>query len=130
MSKTTTKQANAGSKKAAVSDVVNEELSKLAVKRTNFDLVAVGVCPHCQGRLSSEVVGKGVGVTRVCETCGHRWYVNAKIRTCKCLTCSVVKQEPQELEAAESRGIANGVQNNGGPFWARTRDLSLIRTAL
>ena len=56
-------------------------------KRTNFDLVALGTCSHDNARLGDEIRDHGVGVTRVCEACSHTWYINKKIRTCKCLTC-------------------------------------------
>ena len=69
MIKNTMKQATVGSKKAAETSVGNDELSQPEVKRTNFHLVAVGTCPHCQGLLGSDIASKGIGVTRVCEKC-------------------------------------------------------------
>lgn len=57
-------------------------------KVSNFDNVDNGICPHCQQEtLAKEVAGKGDGVTRTCTKCQHKWYLNRKIRTCKCLTC-------------------------------------------
>jgi len=76
MSKTKTTQATIGSKKAAEPQVVNAVASEKIEKRTNFDLVAVGVCPHDDDKLGDETRGRGVGVTRVCEKCGHTWYIN------------------------------------------------------
>jgi hypothetical protein len=105
------------------------EILPSTTKRSNFDLVAAGVCPHDNARLGDEIRGSGVGVTRVCESCGHKWYLNRKIRTCKCLTCSGARRNTTE------RKIANRIENQsvekaGGPLWTRTRDPSLIRTVL
>jgi putative component of toxin-antitoxin plasmid stabilization module len=66
-------------------------------KRANFDQVAAGVCPHDSARLGDEIRGSGIGVTRVCETCGHRWYLNKKIKTCKCLSCSADKRKAKSV---------------------------------
>jgi hypothetical protein len=118
-----------GSKKAIEPAVLNGEILPSTTKRSNFDLVAAGVCPHDNARLGDEIRGSGVGVTRVCESCGHKWYLNRKIRTCKCLTCSGASRNTTE------RKIANRIENQslqkaGGPLWTRTRDPSLIRTVL
>jgi hypothetical protein len=60
-------------------------------KTSHFDLVDAGNCPHCQDSivlsLDKEVAGKGDGVTRTCKNCGHKWYLNRTIHTCKCLSC-------------------------------------------
>jgi hypothetical protein len=63
-------------------------------KISNYDNVDNGVCPHCAKNytqqdktLDKEVAGKGEGVTRTCKKCGHKWYLNRKIHTCKCLSC-------------------------------------------
>ena len=98
-------------------------------KRTNFEMVAVGVCPHDNAKLGDEVHGHGVGVTRICETYGHIWYINKKIRACKCLTCHGSARKSME-QTIPNRAVQNSAKNNGGPSWSRTRDLSLIRTAL
>jgi len=126
MSKTKTTQATIGSKKAAEPQVVNAVASEKIEKRTNFDLVAVGVCPHDDDKLGDETRGRGVGVTRVCEKCGHTWYINKKIRTCKCLTCSGARRKSAE-RVVNNRQVQSIAKNNSGPFWTRTRDLSLIR---
>jgi transcription elongation factor Elf1 len=72
------------------------------MKVSNFDLVDGGACPHCMTNRQSitledalnnaytldvEVQGKGDGVTRTCKNCGHKWYLNRIIHTCKCLSC-------------------------------------------
>jgi DNA-directed RNA polymerase subunit M/transcription elongation factor TFIIS len=63
-------------------------------KVSKFDIVANGNCPHCFNdvdiarTLDVEVANKGDGVTRTCKNCGHKWYLNRTIHTCKCLTCS------------------------------------------
>ena len=101
------------------------EILLSATKRANFDLVAAGICPHDNAKLGDEIRGSGIGVTRVCETCGHTWYINKKIRTCKCLTCSGAKRNSTERKIA-NRIENQGAKNNGGPFWTRTRDLSLM----
>ena len=118
-----------GSKRAVGPATLNGEILLSATKRSNFDLVAGGSCPHDSARLGKEIRCRGVGFTRVCENCGHIWYINKKIRTCKCLTCSGAKRNTTE------RKIANRIDNQslqkvGGPLWTRTRDPSLIRTVL
>ena len=130
-----------GSKKAAEQQRLNAEVLPTKVKRTNFDLVAVGVCPHDESSLSAPFSTKGAGEKATCVDCGHTWYINKKIRTCKCLTCSAAKEKPQVTELVESGGKSRKSvetratdssmpENSGGPLWARTTDLSLIRTAL
>ena len=74
----------AKSEKAAAPLLVNAPLVPSQRKRTNFDLVTAGLCPHDNSQLGDAIRGNGVGVTRVCETCGHTWYIHKKIRTCKC----------------------------------------------
>ena len=39
--------------------------------KSNFDSVAQGKCPHDNAKLRDEVVGRKVGVTRVCSKCKH-----------------------------------------------------------
>ena len=125
-----------GSKKAAEPQRLNAELSESIGKRTNFDLVAVGVCPHDESSLSAPVSTKGTGMKATCVDCGHTWYINKKIRTCKCLTCSGAKRNSAEnggitRKSVETRARDSSMpENSGGPLWARTTDLSLIRTAL
>ena len=119
-----------GSKKAAEPKRVNAEMLESTTKRTNFQMVAVGACPHDNSELLPPTRTKGEGAKAVCSKCGHEWYINKKIRTCKCLTCSSAKEKPQRMELVERGGTRNFGNKNGGPFWARTRDLSLIRTAL
>ena len=122
-------QATTGTKKATEPKVASAVKSQPAPKRTKYDLVAVGVCPHDNAKLGDEIHGRGIGVIRVCVECGHAWYINKKIRTCKCLTCSGAKRNAVELTMANWVG-ENSDKIDGGPFWTRTRDLSLIRTAL
>ena len=124
-----TKLTTLGSKKVVEPKILNGKLLLSTKRQGNFDIVAAGVCPHDDDKLGDEIRGRGVGVTRTCETCGHIWYLNRKIRTCKCLTCYGTKRNSKERE------IACRIENQsnkklGGPFWTRTRDLSLIRTAL
>ena len=130
-----------GSKKAAEPQRLNTESSESIGKRTNFDLVAVGVCPHDESSLSAPVSTKGSGEKATCTQCSHTWYLNKKIRTCKCLTCSASKEKLKVTELAESGGTSRKSvemrardssmpENSGGPLWSRTTDLSLIRTAL
>jgi len=65
-------------------------------KVSNFDLVAQGKCPHDGAKLGDEVVGKKVGVTRVCSKCKHVWYLNRQIHTCACRTCVTSKQKAKK----------------------------------
>ena len=129
MTITETKLTTVGSKKAVEPNVLNGEILLSTTKSANFDLVAGGSCPHDGAKLGNEIRTNGIGVTRTCEICCHTWYLNKKIRTCKCLTCYGAKRNSAE------RKIDNRIENQcdkkaSGPFWARTRDLSLIRTAL
>ena len=80
----------------------NTKLLPSTKKRSNFDQVAGGVCPHDSAKLGDEIAGKGVGITRVCTKCGHIWYLNKRIRTCKCQTCSASKRSTGKPEVAES----------------------------
>jgi hypothetical protein len=80
----------------------NTKLQPSTKKRSNFDQVAGGVCPHDGAKLADEVAGKGVGVTRVCTKCRHTWYLNRKIKTCKCQTCSASKRSTGKPEISES----------------------------
>jgi hypothetical protein len=52
--------------------------------------------------LGDEVTGKGAGVTRICSSCGHKWYLNRKIHACKCQTCSANKQSLLDTLIASS----------------------------
>jgi len=79
--------------KAVRSDTERQDKQK---KVSNFDLVAQGVCPHDNAILGDEVAGKKVGVYRTCSQCGHKWYLNRQIRTCKCLTCAHDKQKEKK----------------------------------
>lgn len=76
-----------GTKKETEGKSINIELSNSGGKRSKFDLVAVGTCPHCGGSLDSEIPTAGRGVRRKCSSCGQIWYLNRKIRTCKCVPC-------------------------------------------
>ena len=136
-----TKEKSVGRKKAAEPQRLNSEPCETIGKRTNFDQVAAGVCPHDASCLSAPVSTKGSGEKATCTQCGHIWYINKKIRTCKCLTCSTAKEQPQVKELTERSGTARNTlktrvydssmpENSGGPLWSRTTDLSLIRTAL
>jgi len=128
-----------GSKKAAEPQQLNAGISESIGKLTNFDLVAAGVCPHDESSLSAPVSTKGTGEKATCVDCGHTWYINKKIRTCKCLTCSGAKEKPPRMELTERGGTSwksletrardsSMPENSGGPLWARTTDLSLIRS--
>ena len=127
------------SKKAASQQRLNAGISESMGKRTNFDLVVAGVCPHDESSLSAPVSTKGSGEKATCVDCGHTWYINKKIRTCKCLTCSDAREKPQVTELAERGGTSRKSvetrardssmhENSGGPLWSRTTDLSLIRS--
>jgi hypothetical protein len=87
------KLVTVGSKKAVEPKKVNSEILTSAKKQGNFDLVSGGRCPHCDSKLGDEIKGKGVGFIRVCTKCQHRWYLNRKIRTTKCQTCSSDKRK-------------------------------------
>jgi protein-arginine kinase activator protein McsA len=124
-----TKLTTVEPKKAAELQVVNAVISQQPEKRTKFQMVTAGVCPHDRASLLAPVQTKGVGFKAVCSQCGHTWYSNKKIKTCGCLTCRGAKRSSAE------RKIANRIDNQsiekaGGPLWTRTRDPSLIRTVL
>jgi len=59
------------SKKAAEPQRLNAESSESMVKRTNFQMVAGGVCLHDNASLLEPVKTKGVGMKAVCSKCGH-----------------------------------------------------------
>jgi len=61
-------------------------------RESKFAKVDRGVCPHDESELEGEVAGRGDGVTRKCATCEHVWYINRRIKTCKCLTCGKQKE--------------------------------------
>ena len=65
-------------------------------KVSNFDLVARGKCPHDDAKLGDEVVGRKIGITRVCSKCKHVWYLNRQIHTCACRTCVASKQNDKK----------------------------------
>ena len=123
------KQEIVGTKKAAEPRSLNAESCESMVKRTNFQMVAGGLCLHDNASLLAPVKTKGVGLKAVCSKCGHTWYFNKKIKTCGCLTCRGAKRKSMEL-AGTNRVRRNSVGKGGGPLWSRTTDLSLIRTAL
>jgi protein-arginine kinase activator protein McsA len=124
-----TKLETVGSKKAIEPNIVNSELLLSTTKRTKFDQVAAGVCPHDDSSLLEPVRTKGVGFKAVCSQCGHTWYLNKKIKTCGCLTCRGTKRNTAERRITQ-RIESQSAKNSGGPFWTRTRDPSLIRTVL
>ena len=79
---------------AKLTQTKTKEKTKKTAKRTsNFELVASGKCPHCEASLGDEVAGRGIGTTRVCSKCEHRWYLNRLIITCKCVTCCAIKRK-------------------------------------
>ena len=131
-----TKLTTVGSKKAVEPEKLNNEILLSTKRQGNFDQVAVGVCPHDESSLSAPVSTKGTGEKVTCSSCGHTWYLNKKIRTCKCLTCSGAKRNSAEnggitRKSVETRARDSSMpENSGGPLWVRTTDLSLIRTAL
>ena len=127
-----------GTKKAVEPKILNSETLPSAKRQGNIDQVAAGVCPHEGSALSLPIPTKGSGEKATCSKCGHTWYINKKIRTCKCLTCSAAKEKPQVKKLAECCGIARKMADtrvsdnsmtgrSGGPLWSRTTDLSLIR---
>ena len=61
-------------------------------KESSFSKVDRGICPHDVKSLGDDIAGRGEGVTRKCAACEHLWYLNRKIKTCKCLTCSATKR--------------------------------------
>ena len=80
----------------------NTKTQDQPTRRTNFNLVTVGLCPHDQAKLSDEIQGKGVGLSRTCSSCKHIWYLNTKIRTCKCITCSMERRNNPHSRNAHS----------------------------
>jgi site-specific recombinase XerD len=124
-----TKLATVGSKNAAELRVVNAVVSQQPEKRTKFQMVAAGVCPHDGASLLEPVQTKGVGFKAVCSQCGHTWYLNKKIKTCGCLTCRGAKRNATEyviIHRKENQSDKS-YKKAGGPLWTRTRDPSLIR---
>jgi hypothetical protein len=91
MAKKNTNAATVGTKKTAEQQV---ELSPATGKRSNFDLVSAGTCPHDGARLGNEMRGRGIGVKLSCGRCHHAWYLNRKIKTTKCLSCSGERRKP------------------------------------
>ena len=60
---------------------------------SRFSEVARGECPHCDARLDDEVAclnGYGVGATRTCSSCEHKWYLNRFNHRCGCFTCKTL----------------------------------------
>lgn len=96
-------------KKALVTKSTNTKSLPSTKKRSNFDLVASGVCPHDNAKLRELEKTSGVGVYRTCVECKHRWYLNKKIRTCKCLPCSESKRKVGKNEANNK---SNGGKRN------------------
>ena len=96
----------------------NTKSSPSTKRASNFALVAAGVCPHDKGTLGAEVKGKGVGTTHTCESCGHTWYLNRKIHTTKCQTCSASKrstgkpESPRSDELASDASVLSGLRSN------------------
>jgi hypothetical protein len=58
-----------------------------------------GIFSICDAKLLDETRTSGIGVTRVCEACGHQWYINKKIKTCKCLTCRTWKRSADKRKS-------------------------------
>jgi len=106
------------SKKATKAVKIDKKTSAKTKKMSNFDLVTGGTCPHDGARLGDEIHGRGVGVTRTCETCEHCWYLNAAIRTCKCLTCGTLKRSTEKREVVKNEAnfeeapILSGLRSN------------------
>ena len=67
------------------------EVKQKPRKEPKFSMVDRGLCPHDDTALEDEVAGHGDGVKRKCTSCQHVWYLNRRIRTCKCLTCGKQK---------------------------------------
>jgi hypothetical protein len=82
-----TKLTTVGMKKDVKPKIINGEVFISTTKRKDFDLVMAGICPHCRGNLGDEIRGSGVGVTRTCESCHHRWYLHKRIKRTRCLDC-------------------------------------------
>jgi hypothetical protein len=111
-----TKLTTVGSKKAAEPEIVNNEILPSTTKRANFDLVAAGVCPHDNAELLPPTRTAGAGEKAVCTQCGHTWYINRKIRACKCLTCSTDKRKV----------VGNVDDNSGGSVWESNPPKTLL----
>ncbi|MBN1367189.1 MAG: hypothetical protein JW967_04620 [Dehalococcoidales bacterium] len=71
-------------------------------KKANYILVSTGKCPHDNAKLEDAVACKGIGVTRVCKKCKHKWYLNEKIHTCKCQTCSTEKRKAKKVSEVKN----------------------------
>jgi len=113
MTITETRLTTVESKKAVESKILNGEILPSTTKRANFDQVAAGVCPHCECPLGEAIATSGAGAKRTCVECGHTWYINKRIRTCKCLTCSGTARKSSE--PLGSREIAQySEKKNGG----------------
>jgi hypothetical protein len=102
MSKIETKLANLGSNTPSTPMSMNSKSFTSTSKREDFDLVVAGTCPHCRGHLGKEIRGRGAGVNLICKKCGHRWYLNRRIKRTRCLTCF----------AEQRRNMRNIVRNN------------------
>ena len=91
---------------------VNTEILTSTSKPSNFDLVAGGVCPHDRAKLLDEVRTGGIGVTRICKSCGHTWYLNKKIRVTKCQTCASSKRKVDKdvADEAKTRKASEGIR--------------------
>ena len=87
------KQVIVGTEKAAEPKMLNGEILISTKRRGNFYCVAAGRCPHCTAGLGDEVRTSGIGGVRTYVKCQHRWYLNTRIKTCKCLTCSADKRK-------------------------------------
>jgi len=98
-----TKQKPLGTKKAMTPKSTKAKTQVITKRLTNFDLVTGGTCPHDNEKLGDEIRGSGVGVTRTCSKCAHTWYLNTKIKACKCLSCSVERRKAiQRVSSARS----------------------------
>ena len=129
MSKKRVSQATIGSKKAVEGQTKNTPILTMKEERTKYQTVAAGECPHDGASLLAPVKTKGVGVKYTCSQCQHTWYINKKIKTCGCLTCKKARRNALE-RATTPRIIRRMPGKDGGPFWTRTRDPSIIRTVL
>ena len=100
-------------------------------KRSNFDQVAVGVCPHDSAKLGDEIRGSGIGVTRACTKCGHIWYLNKKIRTTKCQTCSADKRKSvaNKLDDADAKPYNHTDSRNDIAGVAELADAADLKSA-
>jgi hypothetical protein len=125
MTITEIKPAIVGSKKAVEAQVVNVPILEETEKRTKYQQVTAGNCPHDQASLLEPVKTKGVGIKLTCSQCGHTWYINKKIKTCGCLTCKGTRRSSME-RAITHRIERRTAENDGGPLWTRTTDPSLI----